>query len=55
MNNNNKLKNFLKPYRQETGVNAFHTHVSMIDGCKGIFNLGRQQLEKLWELQVKKL
>ena len=49
-NNNNKLKNFLKPYRQETGVNAFHTHVGMIDGCKGIFNLGRQQFEELWEL-----
>jgi hypothetical protein len=49
----NAMNKFLNPFRQSKG--SFHTHVSMIDNYKGIFNLGRQQIENLWELHSKEL
>lgn len=47
---NKLMKDFLQPYRQPPRSGLFHTHVGMMDICKGTFNLGKQQIKELFEL-----
>ena len=48
MTNTTKIKKLFNLCRQTAG--SFHTHVSMIDECKGIFSLNRQNHEDLWAI-----
>ncbi len=44
------MNRYMNKHRVPSGQGRFHTHVGMMEGCKGIFALDREGFEKLWNI-----